>query len=179
MAPLNNVLHLEHKGDGLLIHTVPKVASTSIAKAVAHVRQGRFTPEEISNYPRWMVVRHPLDRLVSAWAFFRDNPDKFYEDRIHGLSFREALPILLSARLLDRHILPQHLHKGDNDVVCCRYEYIEPGWEALRTRFHWLRPLKHIHKSDRGDWRDYYTDTMRKMAQKAYSEDMELYECLT
>ena len=179
--PLNNVVHLRRGKDDLLIHIVPKVASTSIQKACRAYRLQRFSVADSYPFKRWMVVRHPLDRLVAVWAFFTQTdkpPAKFYEDYI-GFSFKSALPLFLERRLEDRHLMPQNLIKGRHDVECVAYENLADGWEELRGRYPWLKPLGWIHKSNRNaDWQGYYTPQMMRLAESAYSEDLELWKRL-
>ena len=86
---------------GLRIHTVPKVASTSISAAMATSDFRRATPHEESDDWRFMVVRHPLERLVSAWQFFtpakrlqhmRDKTEHGkWQDYFNGAMARDAL----------------------------------------------------------------------------------------
>ena len=53
------------------VHLIPKVASEAIYKAFHQEKRAHLeTPEENGGEFRLVVVRHPLDRLVSNWAYF-------------------------------------------------------------------------------------------------------------
>ena len=172
--------------DGLRVHICPKVASASISAAMIGVRYNHtFTEEEGPEY-RWMVVRHPLDRLVSCWAFFCNSETPLEIDGQHdiktlgyryGMPFDEFLDIAIESHAKNAHTEKQILYAGNHKFDrLCRLENIAAEWSALRKRFLMLkRPLIVTHQSKHGHWSEYYSDLQSEKAMNVFAEDLELY----
>lgn len=172
---MKNVLAI----DGLRIHTVPKVASTSISHAIPRDIT-RIAPEEKGGDWRFMCVRHPLDRLVSAWRFFvprLEHMRVFRHDIHEGMTFPAFLTVVLKDPYKDRHTTPQVAWKGGqyiNDLV--RLEGLPDGWERLRRRYAFLKPIPHKNETQHDRWQAYFDGAMARDALVAYGDDLELYE---
>ena len=174
---------------GLKIHFCPKVASRSISDAMYKVRYRLEYPIASGGY-HWMVVRHPLDRLVSCWAFFCNGPNKAVLSNAlaisdqevaepigykHGMTFGAFLNIALRKHDLNLHTVKQVEFAGHLDHIC-RLENLEEEWAVLIERFPFLRPLAHANKSDHNEWPKHYSSIDRQRAEEVFSEDVELFE---
>lgn len=175
--------HCVIAADGLLVHVVPKNASYAMTKAFSEARTERTGPAEPAHgRERFMCVRHPLDRLVSAWAFFLHTPDAPRAPLINDnlpekAPFTDFLAFALDHIDADRHLIPQADYHGPHDFTCVRFEHLGTAWEGLCARHAFIKPLAHLHRSaPQGDWREHYTLDMRVRAEAAYSQDMDLYE---
>lgn len=182
MAPrrLRNVFKL----DGLRIHTCPKIATASIRKVFEKVPYESATQLEPGPELRFMVVRHPLDRIVSAWAFFCNTDDS---NRLHPnlkalgyamrMPFHEFLEICLQHYQEDHHTQKQIDHAGPHDIdFPCPLHRIHEGWAVLMEMCPVLIPLEHLHKSERKNWESYYDPDQRIRAEQEFSEDLALYQ---
>lgn len=166
---------------GLRIHTVPKVASTSVSAAMATSDFRRADPFEESDDWRFMVVRHPLDRLVSAWQFFTPHHRMqhmrvFRHDVTPDCTFRQFLDVVLQAPHKDRHTAPQTRYKGPHPIDdLVRLENLSEGWERLVGRFP-VVPIPHKNQTEHGHWREYFDAAMARDALAYFEADLELYD---
>ena len=114
-------------------------------------------------------VRNPWDRLVSGWQFTRQAGK-------HQLSFAEfvkELPSLDTSQepeALERaisthwHAMPQTDHLVVDGVVGVDFighvETLDEDWRAISGRIGTDATIPRANTSDRGDYRDYYTDDL-------------------
>lgn len=164
--------------ENLRIHTIPKVASSSIIDA-AQTMQFAY-PEEVGLQKRFMVVRHPLDRLVSTWAFFLKGSRPGGNELTHlgyepDCSFDAFVDYCLDMHDANKHTRMQWLYKGPWLVKTVKFENLKPEWEALRERFPELTPLRARNPSTHDGWKRYYTPELRRIAEKHFAADMVLY----
>lgn len=177
---MKNVLLLA----GLRIHTVPKVASTSISAAIGKQPYGRVSPDEPGPEWRFMVVRHPLDRLVSGWRFFTpasrlQHMRVFRHPITADMRFEPFVRLVLRDATLDRHTTPQTHWAGGQDIdQLARLENIGPQWATLARRFG-LRRLPLKNPTDHEHWSHYFTPGLARDALEVYGADLELYEHAT
>lgn len=170
--------------DGLRYHACPKVASTAIAVSFRTIAEWR-TPEDPGDEYRFMIVRHPLDRLVSAWSFFCDplrttmenNPEFQRIGYWKGMGFDDFLEIALKRHGDNIHTRKQINYAGPHEIdLLVPLENLPEAWEMLSQKFDYLKPLVHNHTSNRKrDWKDYYDYDTRKAAESIFEEDIELY----
>jgi hypothetical protein len=148
---------------------IPRVCSLSIA-GWCDAQGATCNPADISGEVA-TVVRHPLDRLISAYHTrglgkaedaprFWDMPfDQFVED---------------VAGCADVHVLPQSTLVRPAFFV--RYESLATGWRLLCD---WLGvpylPLRHTHPSIGRVARDYFTPRTRVLAEAYYARDFEAF----
>ena len=173
---------------GLLLHSCPKVASTSLTVTLREcgIMYGAVSPLDDHEGYRWAAVRHPLDRLVSAWTFFcrqKDDSVKTHPELVtagyyHGMPFDEFLVIVLTHHACDQHTLMQHNFIGPHAMDrLCRMENLPAEWAALQRQFPYLtKPLLVIHKTDHSTWQDYYTPQQRALAEEVFVRDLMLFE---
>lgn len=163
---------------GLRVHTVPKVASTSLSAAMPKGVRRAF-PTEASDDWRFMVVRHPLDRLVSAWRYFTTDKTAqrvFQHDVQLGMPFPAFLDVVLKDPSKDRHTAPQTRYRGPfpiDDLV--RLESLEGAWDGLVGRFA-VTPLEHRNATEREKWWNYYHRDMDRRALAVFEADLEMWE---
>lgn len=169
--------------DGLRIHWCHKVAHSAIHAAVKRCQVTRAYPEEPSRHPRFMVVRHPLDRLVSAWSHFLAEPGASNELTLAGYppgcSFDAFLGQVLQRHDDEPHTRMQWQAAGPwpiEDLV--RLEALPEAWERLRHRHSHLPldPLPQRNASRHGPWADYYSPTTRQAAEHVFAADLYLWE---
>lgn len=185
-----NRRHCYRMADRLAVCAIPKVASTAIRKTIGLER---------GEYPDWYAtaweaqeqgyfvagfVRHPLDRLVSAWA------DKTSEDnstgRLRDLGFYEGMPFgefVYHAHEDDRyeedlHLQPQSRYIWHQRRFCFdfvgRFERLEEDWNWLSMIFK-LPALPIENKSNRTPWQDYYDRETIDLAYKMYGCDLDMF----
>ncbi len=165
--------------DGLRVHTCPKTASTSISKAMSGLKKWHENPEDVGGEYRWMVVRHPLDRLVSAYCHFCLGAQLGIIGMgiRKGMSFGDFLHIALRNPYGDKHLTPQFMFAGPRKFDrLCRLENLSKEWIELRKMFPLLRPIQVRNKSHHDPWPGFYTSVQRTAAELAYAADMALFE---
>lgn len=180
---MNSVLVL----DGLRIHTCPKNASTSIIRAAIFAPGNadcRTAPEEPGDEFRFMAVRHPCDRLLSAWMFFcQAAGGGAMLPRIErigyraGMALEEFLGVVLERPDGYEAMRPQIVFAGPHKLhLLVPIERLKEGWESLRDRFPILKPLDTIHKTPHGPWEDHISRRQLERIAAVFGGDIELYE---
>lgn len=109
--------------------------------------------------PRFAFVRHPYDRLVSAWHYAAKK----------GTLAKGAMTAPGLRKFLDTgHIvvLPMAFYLDDEVDFLGRYERLHEDWRHISDV-----PLPHLNKGDRGPWQSHLDDEMRDMARRYYAED--------
>jgi hypothetical protein len=173
--------------DGLRVHICPKVATAAISSAMHGSGYHHASPQEDGDEYRWMCVRHPLDRLVSCWAFFcrsesdheiRGQHDLLLLGYYHGMPFAAFLDVALKQHNKNAHTRKQSIYAGGQTFDrLCRLHNLDREWAKLQAKFPYLtRPMMVVHKSNHSDWQDYYTDAQREAAEREFSDDLALYE---
>ena len=154
---------------GFRIHTIPKVASSSMSAAVDDYR--RVSTTEEGREFRFAAVRHPLDRLVSAWAFFCRRPIK------HGLTgwvsgdpFDAFLGVVLERPQADKHVRPQVDYLHPDMGLVAPLESLSEAWAGLG-----LGEIPVKNATARNDWRGYKARPRLMRAEEVYSADLEVY----
>lgn len=181
----------------IFVH-LPKCAGVSVNKALfgnlgaGHMTLTQlsfaFSPKEMEDYFKFTIVRHPLDRLVSAFHFLKkggfDPEDaKWADEHLTPYStFQDFVENWLTPEniWLKIHFQPQHFFLedcwGEIDLdFVARFERLETDFRQICDRLGSRVELPHTNKSVRGHFWDYYTpQTARKVAD-IYRRDMELF----
>ena len=169
---------------GLRVHVAPKCGSDSVTRAM----QGcdGFSRERVdqpSGEFRFGLVRNPLERLVSGWAYFCRDGRLNNQQQLrqigyrHGMPFDAFLEVAFTSHWMNQHTRRQADFIGPQPFDrMARTENLTAEWAALRMRFPQLRPVGHHNRSTHGDWREHYSRGMRRRAETIYAADMELYE---
>jgi len=165
------------------VHTAPKVASDAVVKAL-HGLHGwsRERVDDAGPEYRFGVVRHPLDRLVSGWAYFclgdrmKNQPalrEIGYFDR---MPFEEFLRIATASHWMNQHTRKQVDFIGSQPFDrLVRIENLTDAWEDLRKIFPNIRRIVRRNTSEHGHWKTYFSADMAEFAERVYSEDLALY----
>jgi len=185
--PVDLMTHVVTLGDLGLLHTAKVCTKTVVSELCPPFERKRIT--DIAR-PRIVValVRHPLDRLVSTWADCSRphrigliGTHRMTGQPIHGIyagmPFDEFARIVADHPLTNRHWQPMTVWLrawGGWPDVLVRYEHLREDWELVRGMQHGIPefPRAQHNKSERGDWRSYYSDELRERLAGVYAEDM-------
>ena len=183
---------------GIGICCIPKCANTSIKAAVlqsmgydpeALLRGGALhrhpalnlgTRNEVGALYVAAFVRHPVARLVSAWADKIARHDGRATDTLVKLGFRVGMPFAEFAWLAcqnagrDVHIRPQVDFVARHVNLLGRVETLDRDWRRLRDRCPWLPALGRWQATG-ADWRDCCDEQTAALICGAYEEDWTLW----
>lgn len=131
-------------------------------------------------YFKFAVVRHPLDRLVSAYLFYRkwDHPST---DAVRALSgFEEFVHSEFFAadrRNATRPAGSQTAFLWDGGLavdLVCRFESLTDDMARVASRLglgDFPAALPQLNATERTHWEDYYTPASQEVAMSAYRDD--------
>ena len=170
----------------LRVHLCPKVASRSMFEAFHQERRAALVDvNEDAGEWRFHCVRHPLDRLVSLWAYFCMGGGLNGQPQVAKLGyyerqrFPEFLDVVCEKHDQNIHTRRQIAFAGPRQAdQLVRYERLTEEWAELVRRFpdvKMRRELPRIHVTSHRPWMDYYTDDMRERAEDVFAPDLELY----
>jgi len=165
---------------GLRVHLIPKVAHSSIGNTIGESVIDTVYPWEESEDYRVMVVRHPLDRIVSSWAFFtRERPThcltKYMLNKCEDESFEQWCLAVLDNYDYDQHFDKQVIFAGGQAIdALIKMENLNKEWPAIASRFH-LPAIRFENQSKHDHWSTYYTPELRRKAEAVFSTDIILY----
>jgi chondroitin 4-sulfotransferase 11 len=155
------------------------------------VVEDRF-PRRFYKYWSFAFVRNPWDRLVSCYTE-KIRPDGDPENFINGVSrvltpfgvFEAGMPFERFAREVaqipdeeaEPHFLSQHkfiVNRAGNLIVdfLGRFETIDDDFALGRQRISAPVELPHLLRSERGQYRDYYSAGLAHIIGERYSEDV-------
>ncbi|MFK8035744.1 MAG: sulfotransferase family 2 domain-containing protein [Hyphomicrobiales bacterium] len=191
-----------YKAAGVIFVHIPKSAGTSVANATIGRRAGHFTAQQIRKQMgtaydklfKFAVVRHPRDRLLSAYSFARKgstgsgairNPAQY-----QGQAFRsfdafveEWLDTPNPDDLRTRNVIfqPQSDFIFAADRLLVDYVgKVEAMGEVSQTLSERLRRELHIGHENRSghssDFESAYTPTTRKIVERLYAQDFENFQ---
>ena len=175
---------------------IPKVANTSMKMAFAQLKNmEQFTasqegihshfigvsPEQIRVFdcPKFMFVRNPFDRLVSAWQSKLIDKEShpswnrygFHKDMLFERFAERVCDI--PDDLSDHHWRSQSYELGDlQNVNIYKFEEIGIGWGQLQQYVDGLPDLPRWGASQKEDYRVYYTDRLVKLVSNRYKQDL-------
>ncbi len=167
--------------DGLRIHTVRRVASRAIRQSMQGFLQPLETP---GDQTRFMCVRNPHDRLVSAFSHFKAlmqtgsniAPKLAKLGYSPDMVFTRFLDVVLSRHYADEHTSFQVDRMGLHEIdILCPYEKLQEGWDRLRVLYSFLLPLETVGETEHEHWEGYYTVKQRRMVNQIFNEDVALH----
>ncbi len=163
--------------DGRIVGWTPKCASTFLRTKPEHQKVVGIAEAAAHDGPVVLIVRHPLDRLVSNWIFWT---------RVHKTRPHVEDPI--AAETLGNKSTPfERWHEVADRPECWNPHWVDQTelhtyegkfvanttlpWEVLST----LREDK-VNATERTAWQDYYTPEFRAAMEERYLADVTLYE---
>lgn len=171
----------------------PKAAGTSIERTLAAPNQtvgGHSTagsmrrkwPSEWENYFTFSVVRHPMDRFLSAYSYLRQEPvhPAHNNTLLHKLDTLDAFLDRLEAEpdLIYKmvHMIPQSrfLQGLSGEILVekvYRFEEMEDAWKDICARLGVVKPLPHLNASKRVK----SEGKVERLVRKLYEGDFKLF----
>jgi len=131
----------------------------------------------LDGYFKFAFVRNPWERFVSYCAFMYRNDGSFAANP-RGLMSRVLSDPAHEQRVVFR---PQHEFVCDAEGVVRldelgRQETMQASYDAIADRIGIPRQqLERVNASRHGDWRDYYTDDLRRRVGDRFARDIELF----
>lgn len=132
----------------------------------------------IDDYFKFTFVRHPFDRLVSAYEY---SFKKIY-------SFNFFIKVILRLPVLSNgfsashitHLKPQHQFIGSNKLKLeffGRFENLEADFRKIQIKMG-LEPKKipHTFKTKRKPYQDYFNKKTKSIAERVYRKDFKLFD---
>lgn len=126
-------------------------------------------------------VRNPWDRLVSGWQFTRQRGkheltfDEFVRD-LPSLDTSQEPEALERAISTHWHALPQSDHLVVDGEVAVDFvghvETLEDDWASIAARIGYDGTIPRANTSDRGEYRQYYTDDLLAAVDERYHLDV-------
>ena len=157
--------------------------------AILGYRKTELTDEQ-EKYFKFTFVRNPFDRLVSTYenkyhqtlyeydAFFYNNYLYGFLKDDRGFDNYVKRVCMIPDMLLEKHLYPQHYYVYENNKTLVdfigKYENLDDEFKTIQEKYD-LFPLPHINKSNRHDYRDYYTLQTAKMVYKKYKKDFKYF----
>lgn len=180
--------------DCVLIH-IPKTGGTSIRKGAWEGRASKAVfgriPEEWSPLFKFAFVRHPLDRLISAWKMFTEgaigDPTWSLPRNARPLTITEMLDIVEDETIIyderrkkieekiRHHAIPQThpfncLQYAD---FVGRFETIDSDFQKIADRVGIKTELPKMHYTTHESWRHYLTGEDLRRSIAYYKTDLE------
>jgi len=144
------------------------------------------------DYFKFAFVRNPWDRLVS---FFEDKikatPEEYTKNGIYreltsfnfnkGMSFSDFIYKLekIPVRNDNNHFARQTdfvKHQGELIPTFIGYfENLKQDWDKVCKRLGISQNLKHLMKTNRKTYKDYYVDETKEIVSKRYEEEIDLF----
>lgn len=140
---------------------IPKTGGASICEALGEFVVHRRASEILA--PRFAFVRHPLDRLVSAWAFIWQNDSTLSRE----MRCENIGAFLKSDTFL---VKPQSWWLDAPMSFIGRYESLAADFARV-SRF----PLLHVNGSQHRHWSEELPADLVKFATAYYAEDFDRF----
>lgn len=159
----------------LVLGSTPKVASLSINTSIAR-HSARCKSDWLKlhrdEYFTILFVRHPVNRLKSAYSFFENLATQYPDEKLpKSQTFPRFVDNVLSGEYPNIHWTSQSEQHTYNGVFLphevWRFESLQSWWQKRLPDI----PLAYKHKSNSSSVLDYKVDEI----EMAYSDDMELY----
>lgn len=181
----------------IIYFPIDKAANTSLRQYFReidgkskHLSRGRV--KKYKNHFKVAFVRNPYDRLVSCYinkVLFPYRETRFIRD-IPGMkkemSFKEFVKIICSLpdSKADRHVKSQYCFLTDKQGKLLpdfigKFEDLKEDFEKACKKAGIKNPPKLPHKNPskrKGNYKDYYDKETRRLVQKRYKKDFELFD---
>ena len=166
-------------GDGKVWAITYKVGSTSLRRKLYDQKAWPDpSPHRLKSGDHvTLLVRHPHDRLVSAWRWFTQNVNSYIpgilrdDPKGHALILDEGTPFNVWVPAAIKHWNPHWVPATD----------IHPRWREfeLMDLAVWGKQEGHQHQKqtrDDNSWEQYYDEATLALANEVYSEDLEMWK---
>lgn len=189
-----------HDLKAIFVH-VPKAAGTSIENTLLKydriklcgghttaVGYKRMYPDLFQGYYKFSVVRHPVDRFLSAYSYLISRPinDGLANRVVHECGDIQSFidKVLSDPAVLDQivHFLPQKKFICDEnggilvDSVF-KFELLDEAWLEISDRLGFAyQPLPKLNPSPRLDDRDGLAGRIHDLMQKVYRDDFSIFQ---
>ncbi|WP_251978008.1 sulfotransferase family 2 domain-containing protein [Salinicola avicenniae] len=192
----------ETRNKVIFVH-VPKTAGNSIFQALfgvpAHghdeaMKYRRYDAAKFDEYYKFGFVRHPLDRLVSAFVYLQKGGigryDAAFRDKYLSRveNFEQFLKLMARDKRYRRKVM-QWIHFRPQVAFLCdaqgqpavdfvgRYENIEQDYQRIAADLELgeVSPLQVVNRTERQDFRQYYNDELEAIAGDLYADDLRTF----
>ena len=146
----------------------------------------RLLRGNLANYFIWTTVRNPWDRMVSLYAYHRDETGMCtddFETFIKNIYFKSFLRYYSVAENFPFESKPQldYLKDAEGNLAVDYVAFlpnIHKDFEAIKKFCGIPEEMIYPHwwKTNRTDHRDYYNDTTKRMVEELFKEEIELFE---
>ena len=171
--------------NGLSMHLVHKNAHSAIVQTFKGLdTEPRSFPWDSPEGYRFMVIRNPLDKLVSCWSYFCKRPQVRemieYMAKVGyklNMTFEAFLEVVLRRYAENWHTEKQVVFTGGFTMdELCPLEKLNDRWPRLAERFGLGQLPERYNPSAHNKWDEYYTTETKESVEKVFKEDVELYK---
>ena len=176
---------------------VPKAANESVKHAFMHALGipakihpsyafKTCTKHDAAASPYWVfsIVRNPFDRLVSCWMHKTQGKELFRPYREAGLQLGIPFAEFVEWATCCGDPAEQHIRPQAQELTICgrlipdfvgRFESLDRAWARIRKKCRGLPDLPHKNQTEHRHYREYYTPETRRLVERRYAQDLELF----
>jgi chondroitin 4-sulfotransferase 11 len=146
----------------------------------------RLLRENLANYFLWTIVRNPWDRMVSLYAYHRDETgmcEDTFEIFIKNMYFKTFLRYYSEPEKYPFDSKPQinYLKDVEGNLAVDYVAFlpnIKEDFEKIRQFCGMPAEIiyPHFWKTKRTDHREYYDETTKNMVEELFKEEIELFK---
>lgn len=141
----------------------------------AAVMKKHLPAEIFGGFFKFAFVRNPWDQLVSYYHWIKQTPAHGRHQQVRAMSFAEYLRYETS-----REKFSQQSFITDRDGRLLvdfvgRFERLADDFRFVCNQLGLAPPLAHAKKSDRGDYREYYTPPDIELVKEHFRSDIERF----
>ena len=177
----------------MIFINIPKNASSSINEAMGLKTNYKFAKnyDDLETLFSFAVVRNPYDRAVSTYNYLRQDNYWFHGSKKHpfyetakNLTFPQFIKwyeqnqLTFKRKALEMNEQYIYVTDNNNNIIVdfiARYENLNDDWKTICKRINKDIPLKHINKSKRSNYEDYYDQETKDIVYNVYKKDFELF----